>query len=161
MPDSKRGYHAVLRKFMSWNDGIDYEKTRRFTQEELLTITPQLIVRWFKWRVYGSPDADPYTDPIQAHRSNSVKAWKKSLSYFMPNNNMQWVETQNLGNPTKSRDIAKFLKTIMKKEAARLGMPSQARRAIHVAEFEQAIETLKSEVAEAQLQVERSGEELK
>jgi hypothetical protein len=58
----------------------------------------------------------------------------------MPNNNMQWVETQNLGNPTKSRDIAKFLKTIMKKEAARLGMPSQARRAIHVAEFEQAID---------------------
>jgi hypothetical protein len=73
-----------------------------------------------------------------------LKFWKKTLSYFIPNNHMTWNDLALAGNPTKSTKVHKLLKVIKRKEAARLGRPSQARRALFASEYKSAIDVMDS-----------------
>jgi len=119
--------------------GGTYEAGHVFTTEELVQVTPGEIVRYLKIKVYGEEDAQPDIDPPLHYRSNTIKFWKKAWSYFMPNNIMPWNEVAKIGNPTRSTAVNKLLKAVKKKEAARLGRPSQARRAFQPSEYSQAI----------------------
>jgi hypothetical protein len=57
---------------------------------------------------------------------------------------MQWNELAYVGNPTRSQVVNKLITTMRRKETARLGKPSEARRALYVSEFEQAIEMMEN-----------------
>ena len=127
---------------MSWKYNQQFSNDYEFTEAELQALTPNDIYRYFKFRAYGDADINEDTaNPTEA-RSNAVKFWKKAISYFMPNNGMVWNETANVGNPTRSNLVNRLIKKIKTKEAARLGKPSQARRALFRSEFESAIEVM-------------------
>ena len=90
MPACVDRYKGVLISFMTWKDGEPYPRNTEFPREVLTAITPEDIYRYFKYKTYGDANANEDTEnPILA-RCNSLKTWKKSLSYFMPNNMQQW-----------------------------------------------------------------------
>ena len=55
---------------------------------------------------------------------------------------MAWNEIAMTGNPTGSRPILDLINAMQKMEAARLSVPSQARRAFWAKEFGQVVELL-------------------
>ena len=132
-------YHRVLVYFMRYRDQVEYEFGHQFTTEQLAAVVPNDLIRYFKFRLYGNPDADTDIEKPKC-RSNALKSWKKSISYFMPNSHMVWNEIANVGNPTKSKEINKLIGQVKRKEAARRGAPSKKRRALFRSEFEQAME---------------------
>ena len=62
----------------------------------------------------------------------------------MPNQNMQWNELNNEGNPTKSRTINRLLLAVKRKEAARLGRESQERRPLEHEEWIKILELMEA-----------------
>ena len=60
----------------------------------------------------------------------------------MPNQMMPWDEVTNRSNPTCSTKINKLIKAMIKKEVARLGKKSQARRPFEQNKFEALIEAI-------------------
>ena len=61
----KEQYNPNLIKLMRFKDGIHYELDNDFTNEELGSITPAIVVRWVCIKVYGSPDPNPNNNPTQ------------------------------------------------------------------------------------------------
>jgi len=57
-PSKREIYHRVLVYFMRHHDNIEYEFDHQFTQEQLQSITPTDLIKYFKYRCYGNPDAD-------------------------------------------------------------------------------------------------------
>ena len=136
-------YKRVLVRFMGWKDSTSYENDHEFSTNALAAITPEEIARWFKTRAYGNPDADPSVDR-PTMRARTFLYDKKALSHFMPDRRMEYNELSRVGNPTRSTDVNDLIAAIKRKEAARLGAPSQARRALFASEFEQAITMMES-----------------
>ena len=62
----------------------------------------------------------------------------------MPNSMLKWNEIALVGNHTKSAIINKLIRQVKKKEAARLGVASQARRAFLTSEYESAMQLMDS-----------------
>jgi len=56
---------------------------------------------------------------------------EKAWSYLMPNNITPWNDVAGMCNPTHSTAVNKLLKAVIKKEAARVGHPSQERHVFH------------------------------
>lgn len=132
-------YHRVLVYFMRYRDQVEYEFGHEFARDDLAAIVPNDLIRYFKFRLYGNPEADTDVEKPKC-RSNAVKGWKKSISYFMPNSHMVWNEIANVGNPTKAKEISTLIGQVKRKEAARRGAPSKKRRALFKSEFEQSME---------------------
>jgi hypothetical protein len=124
-------YRMVLNAFMSFRNGgtIAYPKTHRFTDDELLLVTPEEVVRFFCVKVYGTADPTPDMRPTHG-RSNTILFAKKSISFFMPSKLETWSVRARTGNPTRSILVNNFVKSIKKMEVRRQGAPSQARRAL-------------------------------
>ena len=139
-----KSYRSCLKAFMVFKNGQEYNDTHVFTEAELLEVVPEDIYRYFKHRAYGNAEANEDQDNPTEARSNAIKYWKKAISYFMPNNLMPYNEIGNVGNPTRHAKINKLIGKIKKKEAARLGRKSLARRALYASEFENAIEKMES-----------------
>jgi hypothetical protein len=114
---------------MSFVHGRAYQADHVWTNDDLLAVTPKIIVRYIKIKVYGSENAQPDVQPSLNYRSSTVLFLKKAWSYFMPNQITPWNEISHVGNPTRSTVVNKIIKEIKKMEAARLGRPSQAWRA--------------------------------
>jgi hypothetical protein len=114
---------------MSYLDEEKYEKSHEFTVDQMSALTPADILRWINVRVFGVPDPPEDAKPRGA-RSNTLKYWKKALSFCMPYKLMQWTKLSNQGNPTESIEINKMLTDVKKKEARKQGAPPQARRSI-------------------------------
>lgn len=135
-------YRDKLFPLMEYIHQRSYLRDHEFTREELLAVTPEAIVRYLKLKVYGDEDANPDVDPPRNYRLNTIKVWKKSWSYFMPNKTMTWNEVARIGNPTRSSLINDLFGAINKMETARRGVPSQARRSLKAGEYECAIELM-------------------
>ena len=133
-------YRPSLIQLMSFKDSTQYQRDRQFTNEELATITPEVIVRWMCLKVYGMPDPSPNDRPTEG-RSNSLEFAKKAISFFMPNRLMHWnqLATPPVGNPTKSAAVNDLIKRVKKDEVRKQGKPSQARKAFTEQEYELAI----------------------
>ena len=133
-----RKYKRTLDHLMSFLHGLhstqSYGVDRRYTVEELYAITPSEVVRWMKFRTYGTPDPDVAANPLYA-RSNSLKFWKKSISFFMPNRLMPWSEARQEGNPTRSTLVNDLIKQVKRKEARKQGAVSRTRRPMKASEF--------------------------
>ena len=109
-------YRQVLCHFMSFfhERAADHPydpHTQQFTDEELLAITPDDVLRWLNLRAYGdqAPTADMH--PTMA-RSQSIKFWKKCLSKFMPNKHTPWNVQSNAGNPTCSIQVNDMIRDV-------------------------------------------------
>ena len=120
----------ATRPLMSFvHAGREYQPCHVWTRDELLAVTPDIIVRYIKLKVYGSEDAQADVTPPLYYRSSTIKFWKKAWSYFMLNQMTPWNEIVGMGNPTRSIAVNKIIKAMKKMESARLGRPSNARQA--------------------------------
>lgn len=86
---SRAKYKPTLVSMMSHMDSQQYPNNHEFTDEHLSTVTPVAVLRWMNTKAFGMPDPPIDANPTLA-RSNSLKYWKKALSFFMPNRLMPW-----------------------------------------------------------------------
>ena len=134
---SHETYKSTMVTFMNWlHAGANYDASTTFTPQIVSGITANDFYRWCKFRVYDDPDADETITPPVRHRDGTVAGWKKHVSHFMSNQNMQWNEVAGVGNPTRSNAISKLIKNMKRMQTRRLGVPSQARRALTNGEYE-------------------------
>lgn len=120
-------YKPTLVSMMSYLDSVQYDKDHTFTDVQLGLVTAADVLRWMNVKTFGIPDPPLDANPTLA-RSNSIKYWKKALSFFMPNRLMAWNRLTNQGNPTRSIEINDLIKRVKKKEVCKQGVPSSARR---------------------------------
>jgi hypothetical protein len=151
MPKSKAElYHDCTRPLMSFvHDGRDFAPGYQWTQDEKLAVTPEIIIRYLKIKVYGNENAQIDNDRPLYYRSTTVYYWKKAWSYFMVNRMLPWNEVTMQGNPTRSRPILELVEAMKKMEAARLGVASKARRAFKPEEFGQVVQLLTEQSGES------------
>ena len=58
-------YHSILRDFMAYtNEAGHYPERHMFTNAELSEITPDQIIRYFKYKLYGDGDVDVSDKPL-------------------------------------------------------------------------------------------------
>lgn len=94
-----------------------------------------------KFKAYGT--STPTEDSRPTHgRSSSLYDIKKSISYFMPNKNMQWNELTGVGNPTRLSLVNETIKKVKRFETRKQGAPSKARRPLKETEFQSIKSTL-------------------
>ena len=134
-------YHPHLVKLMSWKDGQAYAKGHQFLDADILRITPDDIVRWFKLLAYGTSTPGPDDHPTQ-HRSSGLAFAKKAISYFIPDNSVAWNSRLEAGNPTMSKAVNRVIKEIKKAEVRKQGKESNAKRDMKRAEFKKTLELL-------------------
>lgn len=48
-----KDYHKYLVEFMSFRDSYKYLKNQLFTESQLLTIVPDDISRWMRYKAFG------------------------------------------------------------------------------------------------------------
>ena len=114
-PNNVKRYWSTLLSLMSLKDGVMYNRDHTFTDEHLLTLTPDDIVEFFNLKVYGTPHPDANAMPKYG-RSTSLESYKKHISYFMPNCLICWDVQNNRGNPTRSISVNSLINQIKKEE---------------------------------------------
>jgi hypothetical protein len=67
---------------MSFVPGRAYQPDQVWTNDELLAVMPEIIIRYIKIKVYGSENAQPDVQPPLNYQSSTVLFWKKAWSYF-------------------------------------------------------------------------------
>ena len=108
-------FHRATRPIMSFvHAGREYQPCHVWTGDELLAVTPDIIVRYIKLKVYGSEDAQTDVTPPLYYRSSTIKFWKKAWSYFMLNQMTPWNKIAGMGNPTRSIATNKIIKAMKK-----------------------------------------------
>jgi len=131
-------YKGTLDSLMSFvhgrEVGSEYAWDHVYTIAELNSITPIDVKRWMCLKAYGSADPEDGANPTLC-RSNSLKYWKKALSFFMPNRLMEWSTTREEGNPTRSVEVNALIKAVKRKEARKQGAESHTRRPMTEREF--------------------------
>ncbi len=105
---------------MSLKDGVMYKRDHIFTDEHLLTLTPDDVVELFNLKVYGTPHPDVDAMP-KFRRLMSLESYKKHISYFMPNWLICWEVQNNIGNPTRSIKVNYLINKIKKEELRKRG----------------------------------------
>ena len=133
----QRKYRSVLVRMMSYLDGVTYGKDTEFTNDRLIELMPEDIMRYFYFETFGVENPKEEEKQRPKLRSSCIEFWKKSLSSFMPNRLMHWDEMSKRGNPTRSIAINNFIKLLKKLEVKKLGVQSKARRAMTEVEFKQ------------------------
>eukprot|EP00957_Ditylum_brightwellii_P033968 2572868-Ditylum_brightwellii.AAC.1 len=115
---------------MSFLHGLAYHKDHVFSTEDLSLLPPRNIYWWMTFKAYGTDDPSPDDFPTEGW-SSSFKYYKKAISYFMPNCQLQWNELLHVGN------VNDLISVVMKKKIRKQRKPSQADRAFEKPEFEQ------------------------
>ena len=72
-------------------------------------ITPDHIYNWMAFKAYGKEDPDQHDRPKL--RANSMRYWKKGLSYFFKTT-QKWNEESQTGNPTQSSKVIDLIKAV-------------------------------------------------
>ena len=120
---------------MSYLDGVKYGKETEFSNDRLIELMLEDIMRYFYFETFGVENPKEEEKHRPKLRSSCIEFWKKSLSSFMPNRLMHWDEMSKRGNPTRSIAINNFIKLLKKLEVKKLGVQSKARRAMAKVEF--------------------------
>ena len=115
---------------------MKYSKGTTFPLETRLSITAMELYCWAKFRVYGAPEADENVVPPKNYRVYTVRTWKRAISHFMLNNQMQWNEAANIGNPTRSSLFARLIRNMSRFQTQRRGVASCVRRPLTLTEYE-------------------------
>ena len=118
----------------------------------LLEIQPIDIARYFKYLAYGTETPAPVDKPT-GRRANSLQAYKRAISYYMPLNQNQWNNIRKEGNPTRSKAINIVIKKIKQHEARKQGAPSRAVRAYTCDEFNAMVKRGKRKVMQREKEI--------
>ena len=129
---------------MNYTYNMTHLSTHIYSEQELLTITPEQLYAFMANKLFGRPDPDYEVDKPTLGRSSSLAFTKKAISYFMPNKLMGWNQGTHQGNPTKSVLVNDLIKDVKKMEVRKEGKPSCARRAMIVGEYVEFIKTLRA-----------------
>ena len=83
---------------MSYMNKIAYPLDCEFSIEELSHITPEMIYRWFAFKVFAKEDATPDNNPTYG-KFNTLLTSKKMLPFCMINCLPSWDIVNKSGNP--------------------------------------------------------------
>ena len=117
---------------MSYRNMITYPPDWEFSIQELSLITPEMIQRWFAFKVFAKKDSMPDDNPTYG-KSNTLLACKKMLSFFMINCLPLWDVVNKSGNPTKSTAFNDLIAFVKKKETHGQGKEYCTDRALSTA----------------------------
>eukprot|EP00980_Cylindrotheca_fusiformis_P006798 scaffold1423_cov74-Cylindrotheca_fusiformis.AAC.1 len=140
-----RAYKGPLVRMMSHLHNMQYDRDKVFTQEELAVVTSDDVMSFFNAMVFGDANVPAGHDMAPLHRSNTIKFWKKAISYFMPRRMVPWDDVTQRGNPTRSSALNKLIEYVKRKEVRSQGIASQARRSITDGEYRRIMTILKAE----------------
>lgn len=118
-----------------------YGKDHVFAADDIASITPEELVRWFRLISYGTETPGPDDRPT-LRRSSGIAFCKKAISYFMADGSAQWNTQAQTGNPTMSKAVNKFIAEIKKHEVRKQGKASNAKRDMKRAEFKKTLQLL-------------------
>lgn len=141
-PKFAKSYWNTLLQLMSLKDGVCYPKDHIFTRSELLQLTPTDVCEFFCLKVYGTTNPDADAKP-QYGRSTSLEAYKKNISYYMPNKLVGWNVQLMTGNPTRSAPVNQLIRDVKKAEVRKRGKATLARRPLEFDEFSKLVEMLR------------------
>jgi hypothetical protein len=128
-----RRYKAVLVTFVSYIHGKKYKKNHEFTDEELRDITHEQVLCHFRFLCFGDPNP-VFDETLKVkYRKSTVYYWKKSLSYFLSN------------QQTKSDEMNKLIKMIGQMQVRKMGKDSQARDPLNDSGFQHLLQVLKED----------------
>ena len=125
---------------MSYTNKITYPPDREFSIEELSPITPEMIYRWFAFKVFAKEDPTSDDNPTSG-KSNTLLGCKKMLSFFMINRLPLGDIVNKSGNPTKSTVAGDLIAFVEKKETHGQGKESCADRAFEYSKFKQVLDS--------------------
>jgi hypothetical protein len=117
-PTKQETYSGHIAKFMNFLNDTNHSNDHQYSDEELIQLTPNHIIKFFQFKVFKILDDQPInkaTDRATGWRA-ILEAYKRSISYFMPNRIPSWDQMSQNGNPTKSTDINDFIKLVKKLE---------------------------------------------
>lgn len=140
---NKKRYGSILRDFMQYTNqrtmAQPYLGSHVFSDEELMKITPDHIIKYFRFRLYGDGDTtNPDKPPNGSHHTlgkykiilaswNSCTTYinirqiiflslfyitdyyKKAISSFMPHREATWDDEKKQGNPTRSKLVNNYI----------------------------------------------------
>ena len=133
--DAAPTYHSCLAKFMSFRDKVDYVgKNHVFQDDHLSKVTAIEIAEWMAFKVNRTRYSHPKAHSLFGC-SNSMKYWKKSISYFIPHRNLPWDVMMNRDNPTRLDLVNDLIAGVVTKDTRGHGAPPKARRAFKDKEF--------------------------
>lgn len=148
-PALTKVYKPYLVSYMSYLHQVTtYTKNSVFDNDELCAATPETIYKWMCMKTYGIPQLvdDDHLPPAKC-RSSTLEMCKKALSHFMPHSTASWNTQSLFGNPTKSKVINSFIKSVKKRETRRVGKGSSAKRPITQTEFRAALKILSTNLS--------------
>ena len=94
-------YKATLIRMMSFLDNTKYDKDHQFTSAQLGTLAAATIMKWSNYETFEVAEPPKGHNLAPLVQSNTLKFWKKAVSFYMPNQLMQWNEISSTGNPTR------------------------------------------------------------
>lgn len=123
---------------MSFVHNAEYNAETNWTEDQLNSIRPNDIARFFLLEAYGKEDVGEGDRPGEK-RGNTLKAYKNKISMFMLSGE-KWNATMQTGNPTQSKAVNNVLNRVFRFEARGEGKSSKATRAFTLAEVEQLLQ---------------------
>ena len=103
-------------------------------------ITPEMIYRWFAFKVFAKEDPTPDDNPTYG-KSNTLLACTKMLSFFTINRLPSWDVVNKSGNPTKSIVVNDLIAFVKKKETHRQDKESCADHAFEHSKFKHVLDS--------------------
>lgn len=128
-------YKGYLVKFLVFTFPNDYTEGSEATEELLLRITPEDVLRYLNFKAYGKVNPGEEDRPTYA-RSTTLAYTKKALSKFMPRKRQVWDYPSGKGNPTRSDEVNDMIEHVRRLETRKLGVPPKAVRPLEYGEFD-------------------------
>lgn len=128
-----RAYKGVLRNFFEYTHGKKYDSRHEFPQDDIDSVTHEQVLAWLNFRAYGTPDPVNDSNLKAILRVNTIKQYKKALSYFLQDDR------------AKSKDLNKSIRLAKLLQVRKNGKKPQARDPLDHPMFLHLIEVLKKE----------------
>ena len=114
----------------------------------LLSIQPEMIVKWFQLKAYGKSRITENDRPTEC-RSSTLVSYKKGLSHFMPLHLSPWHPIHKEGNPTRSEALNAVISKVRKFEVRQQGVSTSARRPLEYKEYKNILNLVKRKANKA------------
>ncbi|KAL7430332.1 hypothetical protein ACHAXM_002140 [Skeletonema potamos] len=110
-------YHTILRDFMAYINHTEsypcqpYTEGHTFTDTELSAVTPEHVIRYFAYKLYGDGGVSASDKPLTGSH-HTLDYYKKAISSFMPQRETVYDETTKKGNPTRAKEVNNYIRRI-------------------------------------------------
>ncbi|CAB9496607.1 expressed unknown protein [Seminavis robusta] len=134
-------HQTTMVGFMSWFHESVFPKNQEFAKDQLNQILPSNIKAYLEFRAYGKANPQEGDFPILM-RAGSVEKLKQSISWYMPNKNVPWIDGRG-GNPARHASLNEVIKKIERHEARDEGKDANDKRPYNDNEFFKLLEMLR------------------